>query len=64
MSCKRFEDSPVKIGGLGTTCEYHAADQAIVRKNIDETKEWASSRRPRSPSVKVRLERFCRKTPP
>src|SRR5688572_1885407 len=25
---KRFEDSPVKIGGLGTTCEYHAADPA------------------------------------
>src|SRR5918995_256616 len=23
---KRFEDSPVKIGGLGTVCEYHAAD--------------------------------------
>src|SRR4029453_15092616 len=37
---KRFADSPVKIGGLGTTCEYHAAESAVVRKNIDETKEW------------------------
>src|SRR5919112_1487497 len=25
---KRFEDSPIKIGGLGTVCEYHAADPA------------------------------------
>ena len=37
---KRFEDSPVRIGGLGTTCEYHAADAALLRKNIDETKAW------------------------
>ena len=52
---KRFEDSPVKIGGLGTTCEYHAADQALVRKNIDETKEWVKLANDLgSPSVKVR----------
>jgi sugar phosphate isomerase/epimerase len=52
---KRFEDSPVRIGGLGTTCEYHAADPAIVRKNIDETKEWVKLARDlASPSVKVR----------
>jgi sugar phosphate isomerase/epimerase len=52
---KRFEDSPVKIGGLGTTCEYHAVDQAVVRKNIDETKEWVKLAKDiGSPSVKVR----------
>jgi sugar phosphate isomerase/epimerase len=52
---KRFEDSPFKIGGLGTTCEYHAADPAIVRKNIDETKEWVKlARDVGSPNVKVR----------
>lgn len=52
---KRFEDSPVKIGGLGTTCEYHAVDGAVVRKNIDETKEWVTLARDLgSPSVKVR----------
>jgi sugar phosphate isomerase/epimerase len=52
---KRFEDSPVKIGGLGTTCEYQAADQAVVRKNIDETKEWVKLANDiGSPSVKVR----------
>src|SRR5438309_9113938 len=31
---KRFEDSSVRIGGLGTTCEYHSPNPAIVRKNI------------------------------
>src|SRR2546425_7322303 len=52
---KQFENSPVKIGGLGTTCEFHAADPAVVRKNIDETKEWVKLARDLgSPSVKVR----------
>jgi sugar phosphate isomerase/epimerase len=52
---KRFEDSPVKIGGLGTTCEYHAPDPAVVRKNIDETKQWVTLARDLGcPSVKVR----------
>jgi sugar phosphate isomerase/epimerase len=52
---KRFEDSPVKIGGLGTVCEYHAADPAVVRKNIEETKQWvALARDVRAPGVKVR----------
>ena len=52
---KRFEDSPVKIGGLGTICEYHAADPAVVRKNIDETRAWVVlARDVGSPGVKVR----------
>ena len=52
---KRFEDSPVRIGGLGTTCEYHAADAALLRKNIDETKAWVVlARELGCPSVKVR----------
>src|SRR3954468_10696521 len=52
---KQFDASPVKIGGLGTTCEFQAADQAIVRKNIDETKEWVKLAKDiGSPSVKVR----------
>jgi sugar phosphate isomerase/epimerase len=52
---KQFEDSPIKIGGLGTTCEYHAPDAAVVRKNIDETREWVKLARDLgSPSVKVR----------
>jgi sugar phosphate isomerase/epimerase len=52
---KRFEDSPVKIGGLGTTCEYHSPDAAVVRKNIEETKEWVGLAKDiGSPNVKVR----------
>ena len=52
---KRFEDSPVKIGGLGTTCEYHAPDAAVVRKNIEETKAWVTLAKDiGSPNVKVR----------
>src|SRR4051812_45527299 len=52
---KRFEDSAVKIGGLGTTCEFQSPDQAVVRKNIDETKEWVKLAKDiGSPSVKVR----------
>ena len=52
---KQFEASTVKIGGLGTTCEYHAADPAVVRKNIEETKQWCQLAKDLgSPSVKVR----------
>lgn len=52
---KRFDDSPIDIGGLGTICEYHAADPAVVRKNIEETKAWVTLARDiGSPSVKVR----------
>jgi len=52
---KQFENSPIKIGGLGTTCEYQAEDPAVVRKNIDETKEWVKLAKDiGSPSVKVR----------
>jgi len=52
---KAFEGSAVKIGGLGTICEYHAAEAAVLRKNIDETKEWVKlARDVGAPSVKVR----------
>src|SRR5438093_12599112 len=52
---KRFEDGSVRIGGLGTTCEYHSPDPAILRKNIDETKAWVTLAHDiGSPSVKVR----------
>jgi sugar phosphate isomerase/epimerase len=52
---KRFEDSPVRIGGLGTICEYHSADPAVVRQNIEETKRWCDLAKDLGcPSVKVR----------
>lgn len=52
---RRFADSPVKLGGLGTTCEYHSPDPAVLRKNVEETKAWVTLARDLgSPSVKVR----------
>jgi len=37
---KRFADSPVNCIGYGANYEYHSADQAEVRKNIEGTKEY------------------------
>jgi sugar phosphate isomerase/epimerase len=52
---KRFEESAVKLGGLGTICEYHSPDPAVVRRNIDETKDWVKLAQDiGSPGVKVR----------
>jgi sugar phosphate isomerase/epimerase len=61
---KRFDDSPVKIGGLGTICEYHSPDPAVVRKNIDETKEWVKLAKDiGSPGVKVRPNGLPKEVP-
>jgi sugar phosphate isomerase/epimerase len=52
---RQFEDSPVILGGLGTTCEYHSPEPAVVRKNIDETKAWVLLAQDLgAPNVKVR----------
>jgi sugar phosphate isomerase/epimerase len=52
---KRFEDSPVELAGLGSAFEYQAADAAIVRKNIDGTKEYVRlAHDVGAPGVKVR----------
>jgi sugar phosphate isomerase/epimerase len=61
---KRFADSPIASGGLGTTCEYHSPDQAIVRKNVDETKEWVKLAKDLgAPSVKVRPNGLPKEVP-
>jgi len=39
---KQFADSNVKLVGLGSACEYHAVDPAVVKKNIDETKQFVT----------------------
>ncbi len=36
----RFEDSPVKLVCLGSLCEYHSPEPAVVQENIDTTKEF------------------------
>ena len=52
---RRFEDSAVKLGGLGTTCEYQSPDPAVLRRNIEETKAWVRlAHALGSPGVKVR----------
>ncbi len=37
---KRFQDSAVKLMGLGSAFEYHTPDQAKLRKDIEATKEY------------------------
>jgi sugar phosphate isomerase/epimerase len=52
---KKFADSPVQICGLGSAFEYHAIDPAVVRKNIDGTKEYVLlAKDVGAPGVKVR----------
>ena len=51
----RFEDSPVQLAGLGSAFEYHSPDAAVVRKNIDGTKEYVRlAHDVGAPGVKVR----------
>ncbi|MFC1717933.1 sugar phosphate isomerase/epimerase family protein, partial [Candidatus Poribacteria bacterium] len=52
---KKFEKSKVEIAGLGSTFEYHALDQDVVRKNIEGTKDYAVlARDVGAPGIKVR----------
>ncbi|MBI1984236.1 MAG: sugar phosphate isomerase/epimerase [Acidobacteria bacterium] len=56
---KKFEDSPVRLLSLGSTCEYHSADPAVVRKNIEETHRFAElARDVGARGVKVRPNGF------
>ncbi len=52
---KQLDDGGIEIAGLGTTCEYHAADKSVVKKQIEETKEWIKLAHDLGcPGVKVR----------
>ncbi len=37
---KRFADSGVQLAGLGSACEYHSPDPAVVKANVEETKAF------------------------
>jgi sugar phosphate isomerase/epimerase len=37
---KRFADTKVRLLSLGTVCEYHSPEAAVVKKNIEETKRF------------------------
>jgi sugar phosphate isomerase/epimerase len=52
---RRFEDSPVQLAGLGSAFEYQATDPAVVRTNIEGTKEYVRlAHDVGAPGVKVR----------
>jgi sugar phosphate isomerase/epimerase len=52
---KRFKDSPVQLAGLGSAFEYQAADPAVVRANIEGTKEYVRLAHDiGAPGIKVR----------
>ncbi|QDT15332.1 sugar phosphate isomerase/epimerase family protein [Alienimonas californiensis] len=36
----RFKNSDVELVGLGSACEYHSPDPAVLQKNIEETKAF------------------------
>jgi sugar phosphate isomerase/epimerase len=56
---KRFEDSPVELAGLGSAFEYHATDPAVLRQNIDGTKDYVKlAHDVGAPGVKVRPNAF------
>ena len=61
---KQFDDSAIRIGGLGTICEYHSPDPAVVRKNVEETKAWTQLAKDLgSPGVKVRPNGMPKEVP-
>jgi sugar phosphate isomerase/epimerase len=52
---KRFEDSTVQLAGLGSAFEYQSPDPAVVRRNIEGTKEYVRLAHDLgAPGIKVR----------
>src|SRR3954452_6052773 len=52
---KMFDDSPVDLAGLGGAFEYQATDPAVVKKNVEGTKEYVRlAHDVGAPGVKVR----------
>jgi sugar phosphate isomerase/epimerase len=52
---QRFADSPVELAGLGSAFEYQSPDPAVVRKNIEGTREYVRlAHDVGAPGVKVR----------
>jgi len=37
---KQFQEAGISLVGLGSACEYHSPDPAVVRKNIEDTKAF------------------------
>lgn len=61
---KWFQDSPLRLLSLGTTCEYHYADTAAVERRVEETKQWCELARDLGClGVKVRPNSFVKDVP-
>lgn len=61
---KRFADSKVQLMGLGSAFDYHTADQAQLRKNIADTKEYiVLAQDVGATGVKVRPNGFPKEVP-
>lgn len=61
---KRFQDSKVKLFGLGSAFDYHTPEQAKLRKDIDATKEYiVLARDVGATGVKVRPNAFPKDVP-
>jgi sugar phosphate isomerase/epimerase len=37
---RRFASSKIRLVSFGSTCEFHAPEQAVRRKNVDEARQW------------------------
>jgi sugar phosphate isomerase/epimerase len=60
----RFEKSKVRLLSYGTTCEFHAADPAVRRKNVEEGKTWVDLAHDTGAwGVKVRPNGFPKEVP-
>ena len=58
---RRFEDSSVTLVGLGSACEYHSPDPAVVKENIELTRRFLQlSHDVGGSGVKVRPNRFVK----
>lgn len=61
---KRFQDSEVELMGLGSAFDYHTPDQAKLRKDIADTKEYLKlAHDVGAPGVKVRPNGFPKEVP-
>ena len=61
---KRFEDSKVKLMGLGSAFDYHTPDQTKLRKDIEATKEYiVLAQDVGATGVKVRPNGFPKEVP-
>jgi sugar phosphate isomerase/epimerase len=61
---KRFADSSVELVGYGSNCEYHSADPAKVRENIEQTKRYVDLMRDcGGTGVKVKPNGFAKGVP-